>query len=302
MKLGTMCAGTIALSGWLVAQTCPEARAQGLALPSASKPSFSVAGKPAALPHSAWVKGHNSAARLIAGAEPGPGGGRRLLLGVEITLSDGWKTYWRHPGDDGGLPPTFIFEQSRNLKSATVRYPAPERMKSLGGTAVGYSKPVVFPVDIEPADASRPVEVVLMLEYGICKDICVPAEARLSLTIEPTLAAMPPDLAANLARVPQVVSGAAADKVLRSGKAVLTGAQPAIVFEMLAKDLFVVPPAGVELPVPAKAGETGGAQRFRIDLKGVEDAPKLAGKVLRLVATGPAGAFEFDWSVKPAGP
>lgn len=270
-----------------------------------SRPAVGLSVKSAAWPQSPWVKGHNSAVRLIGGAEPAANGSRRLVAGVELTLADGWKTYWRHPGDDGGLPPTFIWDQSRNLKSARVLYPAPERIKSLNGTAIGYSKAVIFPVEIEAQDANRPVEVSLSMEYGICREICVPAEARIALVLEPKLAAMPPDLAASLARVPATVSGAAVQQVLRSAKAMLTGAQPALTFEIVAgsaavkPDLFVEPPGGEFLPVPAKSGDVAaGVQRFRIDLKGVDDAPKLAGKTFRLTVTGAGGGSEIDWVVK----
>ncbi len=261
--------------------------------------------KATAWPQSAWVKGHNSAARLIGGAEASASGGRRLLVGVEISLGEGWKTYWRHPGDDGGLPPTFVWDQSRNLKSARVMYPAPERIKSLNGTAIGYSKSVIFPVEVEAVDPNLPVEVFLQLEYGICREICVPAEARLAVVLEPRLAAMSSDLASNLARVPVAVSGAAVAQVLKSGKAVLTGPQPAITFEIFAAgagdkpDLFVEPPPGGYLPVPAKSGDVaGGVQRFRIDLKGVDDVQKLAGKKLTLTVVRPAGGSEVEWVVK----
>lgn len=272
---------------------------------TSSRPAGGLTVKPAAWPQSAWVKGHNSAVRLVGGAEPSATAGRRLVVGVEVVLGEGWKTYWRHPGDDGGLPPSFTLDQSRNLKSARVMYPAPERMKSLNGTAVGYSKAVTFPVEIEAADPNLPVEVSVHFDYGICREICIPAEARLALVLEPKLAAMPPELASSLARVPTVATGAAAAQILKSAKAVLTGPQPAMTFEIVAAgagdkpDLFVESRAEVYLPVPAKTGEVaGGVQRFRIDLKGVDDVPKLAGQKLRLTVTGSGGGSEVEWVVK----
>ncbi len=253
---------------------------------------------------SAWIKGYNSTARLIASAEP-VATGRRLLAGVEIRLNDGWKTYWRHPGDDGGLPPTFDWTGSRNLKSARVLYPVPERIKSLNGTSLGYSKAVIFPVEIEPVDPTRPVELALALDYGICREICVPAEARMALTVEPRLAAMPAELIASVQKVPRPAEAAAAALLLKSAKAVLAGPSPSITFDIATAaaggkpDLFVEAPDGVYLPVPAKAGEAaGGIQRFRIDLKGVEEAAKLAGKPLRLTITGVVGGSELTWIVK----
>ena len=45
-----------------------------------------------------WAQGHNSRVRLIAGDD---------LAGVELQMPAGWKTYWRNPGDAGGVPPSF---------------------------------------------------------------------------------------------------------------------------------------------------------------------------------------------------
>src|SRR4051812_40829530 len=45
-----------------------------------------------------WVEGHNSRARLVAG---------NGIAAVELQMPEGWKTYWRTPGDAGGVPPSF---------------------------------------------------------------------------------------------------------------------------------------------------------------------------------------------------
>lgn len=279
-----------------------EAFAQsGLPLPGGS----SRPGQVATVPHSAWVKGHNSSARLVAGAMPSASGsGTDLVAGVEIRLADGWKTYWRYPGDDGGLPPAFDWSGSTNLKAAHVLYPVPERQKSLNGTTLGYSRSVIFPVRLQAADPTKPIGLALSLEYGICREICIPAEARMSLTIEPRLASMPPDLATNLSRVPKPIEGAEAARVLKAAKAHLAGQNRSLLFDIATSgggrtDLFVEAPGGTFMPVPASLGEpTGGIQRFKIDLKGVEDAPQLSGKPLRLTVTGPAGSSELTWIVK----
>jgi len=53
-----------------------------------------------------WVAGYNSKSRLTAGlAAPPEGGPLKLFVGVELVMEPGWKTYWRMPGDAGGLPP-----------------------------------------------------------------------------------------------------------------------------------------------------------------------------------------------------
>src|SRR6185436_965035 len=78
----------------------------------------------AAADESRWDGDQRAAVRLIAAAQQGEGRATIHHAGVEIRLAPGWKTYWRHPGDSG-VPPRFDFTASRNVKSVTIRYPAP---------------------------------------------------------------------------------------------------------------------------------------------------------------------------------
>lgn len=300
IRPGAVLATAIGACGCLVATAAAQVTIPGTG--GFSRTVAAPASRPAAFPQSPWVKGHNSAVRMIGGALPAADGSQRLLAGIEISLADGWKTYWRHPGDDGGLPPSFNWQLSRNLKGARVLYPMPERIKSLNGTTIGYAKSVVLPIEITPLDDKQPVELAVDLEYGICKEICVPVEAKLALSLEPGLAAMAPDLAAHLSRVPQRLTAEAAGRVLKSAKLTLKGATPNIMFEIAASpaggkgDLLVEPPAGIEFPVPSLVGDgSGAARRYQIDLKGVEERAKLVGQTLRLTVLGASGAHELDW-------
>lgn len=279
---------------------------QGLSVrPAANQSNAAQSSVPWA--QSAWTRGYNSSTRLLAGATDGTPSGRKLLAGIEIRMSEGWKTYWRHPGDDGGMPPSFDWAGSSNLKSARVLYPVPERLKSVGGASIGYAKAVTFPVEMEAVDPAQPVELVLVLEYGICREICVPAEAKLQLQVSPTLAAMPPELAAAIGRVPRAAepTGANGQPSLKAASVVLSGTAPGLAFDIATAsmgplvDLFVEAPDGLYLPMTVKSGPTSaGIQRFRIDLKGVEDIAKLAGKTLRLTIAGPNGGTEANWLVR----
>ena len=115
-----------------------------------------------------WVEGHNVRTRLLAGhatASDADGALSRksLVAGLEMQLSPGWKTYWRTPGDAGGVPPEFDWSGSGNLKEARVHYPAPRRMTDSTGNTIGYKENVLFPIFVEPQDAGKPVT----LKYSI---------------------------------------------------------------------------------------------------------------------------------------
>ena len=113
-----------------------------------------------------WDAQPHTAARLIAGALSKPPLRRFLRAGVEIKLDPGWKTYWRDPGDSG-VPPTFDFSGSDNVKSATVLWPAPERFSDgAGGNSIGYVDHVILPLQV--AAARRGEAIVAASQARLC--------------------------------------------------------------------------------------------------------------------------------------
>ena len=82
------------------------------------------------------------------------------------------------PGD-AGVPPTFDWAGSANAATIKVLYPAPMRMPEAGGEAIGYKQAVLFPIEVTPQDPAKPVVLKLALEFGICREICIPATAKL---------------------------------------------------------------------------------------------------------------------------
>jgi DsbC/DsbD-like thiol-disulfide interchange protein len=127
---------------------------------------------------SPWTEGHRSRVRLVAGGADGAG----QIAGVEISLDPGFKTYWRNPGE-AGLPPAFDWSKSTNVGAIEVLWPAPTRSEDAGGVSYGYQGQVLFPVRIRPQDPGKPVGLGLKIDYGVCKDICIPAQAELSLKL-----------------------------------------------------------------------------------------------------------------------
>ena len=80
---------------------------------------------------SAWTASNNSKVRLVSGTVT-IDGKPSMIAGVQLRMEPGWKTYWRNPGDSG-VPPSFDFKGSTNLKQAEA-HDRPEAMarKPLG--------------------------------------------------------------------------------------------------------------------------------------------------------------------------
>ncbi|HBR25972.1 MAG TPA: hypothetical protein DD732_02860, partial [Rhizobiales bacterium] len=106
---------------------------------------------------SPWVASTNSKVRLVSGALD-LDGKPTLVAGVQLRMDGGWKTYWKNPGDSG-VPPTFDWSGSNNLKHAEVLYPAPHRIADANGTAIGYDDEIVFPVKLTPEREGEPIEL-----------------------------------------------------------------------------------------------------------------------------------------------
>jgi DsbC/DsbD-like thiol-disulfide interchange protein len=252
-----------------------------------------------------WVEVHGSKMRLVGG-QPGPGA-THYYAGVEISLADGWKTYWRMPGDSG-VPPTFDWSGSRNLESANVLYPAPSRLPEAGGEAVGYKGAVTFPIAVGAKDPKAPVSLRLALEFGICREICIPAMLNLSLELAPgSKVGGPTTVSESLKRVPRTHSNRQVnDPELKQARLVEDRQPVRLEIEAVFKggsataDAFVEAPEGLYVPMLKKqASSSSSSSRVRFETDLSSDLVKdLKGKTLVLTLVDDAGASEARWTFR----
>jgi len=169
---------------------------------------------------SAWGTTQRGKVRLIAV----PGADGAVRLGLDFQLADGWKIYWRAPGD-AGLPPEIDWTGSTNLKLGAISWPVPERFVFAGLQTFGYEGEVVLPVAVERVTKGDVLNLKASVDFLTCGSLCVPNRVDLALTIPPD-AVGPGPYAALLDRftadVPTLgaVSGIAIDKIIAtaSGK------------------------------------------------------------------------------------
>lgn len=251
---------------------------------------------------SPWVDAAHSRVRLLDGDTEN---GETMLAGIQIRLDEGWKTYWRSPGDSG-VPPSFDWSGSSNLKSAEVLYPAPGRFADANGTAMGYENEVVFPVKVTPKRPGEPVELKLSIDYGLCKTLCIPNEASLSLELPPEGTR---DVSNNLlldsflARVPRPAEPGKLPAITGvNGN--LDGSRPELVvdaaFPADASDTDLFADAGdTFVPVPKPLGPAkDGKQRFAIDFMSSREAEALKGKPIVFTLVYDGGARQTTWKAE----
>lgn len=107
-----------------------------------------------------------------------------LHAAVKITLKDGWKTYWRSPGDAGFPFLAEAAESATNIKQVEVQWPYPQRFVEEWELEVfGFKHELTLPLKITLADAASPTQADLAISYAVCSDICINEEQSLSLSV-----------------------------------------------------------------------------------------------------------------------
>ena len=178
---------------------------------------------------SPWIASTSSKVRLVSGTVDLEGK-PTLLAGVQLRMNPGWKTYWKNPGDSG-VPPSFDWAGSKNLKHAELLYPAPHRFADANGMAIGYDDEVVFPVKLTPEREGEPIELKLAFAYGLCKDLCIPNDVNLDLALAADAGKGDALLLENfLARVPKPAKSGALPEV-NGVEAKLDGDAPELVVD-----------------------------------------------------------------------
>jgi DsbC/DsbD-like thiol-disulfide interchange protein len=247
---------------------------------------------------SAWDTQSHAAARLIAGSMTTTGDASFVRAGLEIRLDPGWKTYWRDPGDSG-LPPTLNFSGSENVKSVTILWPAPKRFPDgAGGNSIGYIGDIILPLRIVATDAAKEPSVHLKLNYAICANLCVPAEANLELALSGDGAEEKTIEKAEVHVPRRVALGAGQDLAIRSVHREPGGAHDHVVVDVVAPegapvDLFVEGPTpDWSLPLPEPIGPAAATRHFTFDLDGIPPGAEVKGATLTFTAVSGAEAIE----------
>ncbi|BBO00702.1 MULTISPECIES: protein-disulfide reductase DsbD domain-containing protein [Bradyrhizobium] len=248
---------------------------------------------------SPWQRDGHSAVRLLAGSRSGA----VLLGGIAIQLQQGWKTYWRSPGDSG-VPPRFDFSKSDNVEAVTVMWPAPLKFNDgAGGHSIGYHNQIVLPLRIVAKAADKPVTLRAEINYAVCEKLCIPVEASAELGFNSVASTEDANLRAALDTVPKPANiGDPNPLTIRDVKR--DGATKVTVDVVTpdARDvnLFVEGPTpDWALPIPAPVKDNpAGVKRFSFELDGLPPGAKPDGAALKFTLVGPDKAYEFNTNLE----
>ena len=248
-----------------------------------------AAAGPAASAASDWISNEGGRARLVLLA-PDAEGIRRGM--VEIEPAPGWITYWREPGDSG-IPPQLTVTPPATLVS--LRFPAPKILKLGSLTDLGYDGRVAFPVTLGAAPG--PVEAMLFI--GLCKEICIPFQAN--MTVADAGPAAPEEEAAVTAAEALLPPERMEGLVLKEAALSPAGDSLQLVAELgqpgAKADVIVTGPPGYAFTAEGTA-DGKGQLSLAVPLTGLSAKSGLPNGGWRAVIRSGARAIETDFSLK----
>jgi DsbC/DsbD-like thiol-disulfide interchange protein len=111
--------------------------------------------------------------------------GQEFDLGLRFQLEKGWHIYWVNPGDSGE-PPRVTWRLPAGLTPGAIEWPAPRRLGTSTIVDFGYDDAVtlIVPMHAEATLAAQPqAQVGAEVRVLVCREMCIPGKAQLSLIL-----------------------------------------------------------------------------------------------------------------------
>ena len=254
-------------------------------------------------------------ASLVAGtATVQPG--QPFTVALRFVHDPHWHTYWTNPGT--GLATSLTWTLPPGFTASDIQWPAPRLLKDQTGTVIGngYEAELFLPVTITPPADLKPgttVTLTAAAEWLMCDEVCMPGDAKLSLTVPVATGTPAPDahwgakVAATVAALPRadaawhVAATRDAKTVTLTVTPTAAGAHPPADLHFFSDDNLVA----YELPQTIAADGHGG---FVLTLSLATDAPADTKKLVGVLtsetgwlADGSLRGLRIDTAFAPAG-
>jgi DsbC/DsbD-like thiol-disulfide interchange protein len=111
--------------------------------------------------------------------------GRDFNLALYFQLEKGWHIYWANPGDSGE-PPRVEWKMPKGITAEEIEWPTPHRLGSSTIVDYGYEDAVtlIVPMRTETNLAARQsAQIVGQVKVLVCREMCIPGKAQVSLTL-----------------------------------------------------------------------------------------------------------------------
>jgi DsbC/DsbD-like thiol-disulfide interchange protein len=118
--------------------------------------------------------------------------GSQTYFGLNFQIEKGWHIYWVNPGDSG-QPPRVEWLLPAGLSAGELEWPAPRRLGTSTIVDFGYDDVVTLLVPIRASSTlptNQAAQLGAKLRVLVCREICIPGKAQISLTLP--IKSMPP--------------------------------------------------------------------------------------------------------------
>jgi thiol:disulfide interchange protein/DsbC/DsbD-like thiol-disulfide interchange protein len=113
--------------------------------------------------------------------------GQPFVAGLRILHDPHWHTYWRNPGDSG-LPTTIDWQLPDGWRAGPIQWPTPKRLPVGPLANFGFEGDLLLPVEIAVPARAAPgqYKITAKANWLVCKDVCIPGDAFLAITVAVT--------------------------------------------------------------------------------------------------------------------
>jgi len=112
--------------------------------------------------------------------------GEATTLALDMTLAEGWHTYWKNAGDSG-QPVEITWKSPDGITIGETQWPAPHRQPFAPMMNYGYSdrSTLLMPVTV-PKDwpEGKPVEMTADVFWLVCKEVCIPEHGQTTVSLD----------------------------------------------------------------------------------------------------------------------
>lgn len=132
---------------------------------------------------SGWQQAKHLQAELVSEYQTVQAG-QSVLLALHFIPDEHWHTYWINPGDSG-LPTSIDWQLPQGVTAGPIQWPTPQFFSIPPMMNYGFAGPTVLLTELKiPTDfAQHELEIAAQVDWLVCEEICIPAEASFRFSI-----------------------------------------------------------------------------------------------------------------------
>ena len=107
--------------------------------------------------------------------------GSTVTAGLELTMDDGWHTYWINPGA-AGIATDVEWTLPKGVTAGPIQWPTPDKFTALGSIGYGYHDKTILlvPLAIAADVALGQATISGKVSWLECKELCIPRDQQVS--------------------------------------------------------------------------------------------------------------------------